>query len=79
VSFSDTPGLTNPQKAGCALYVLFGGFVSLTAMGGAALGDCVPDGECINETGRAILFYGVPLAVLMGGTLMIRHFMRDKN
>ncbi len=79
MSFEDKPGLTNPQKAGCALYVLCGGFISLTAMGGAALGDCVPGADCISETGRAILFYGVPLAVLMGGTLMIRHFMRDKN
>jgi len=79
VSFSSRPGLTNPQKAGCALYAVLGGFISLTAMGGAALGDCVPDGDCISETGRAILFYGVPLAVLMGGALMIRHFMRDRN
>ena len=46
-------------------------------MGGAALGDCVPDGDCLSETGRAILFYGVPMAVLMGGALLIRHFMRD--
>lgn len=79
MSFNGKPGLTNPQKAGCALYILFGGFISLTAMGGAALGDCVPDGDCISETGRAILFYGMPLAVLMGGAFMIRHFMRDKN
>ena len=79
MSFSDTPGLTNSQKAGCALYVLFGGFISLTAIGGAALGDCALGGDCISETGRAILFYGVPLAVLMGGAIMIRHFMRDKN
>ncbi len=79
MSFSDKPGLTNPQKAGCALYVLFGGFVSLAAMGSAALGDCAPGGDCLSETGRAIFFYGVPLTVLMGGALMIRHFMRDRT
>lgn len=79
MSFNDKPGLTNPRKAGCALYALLGGCVSLVAMGGAALGDCVSEGDCISETGRAILFYGVPLAVLMGGALMIRRFMRDKS
>jgi len=79
VSFSGKPGLTNPHKAGCALYVLFGGFVSFIAIISAALGDCQSEGDCISETTRAILFYGVPLAVLMGGALMIRHSMRDKN
>lgn len=79
MSFSEQVGLSLAQKTGCALYVLFGGFISFTAMGGAALGDCAPGGDCLSETGRAILFYGVPLAVLMGGALMIRHFMRDRN
>ncbi len=79
MSFSDRAGLTNPQKAGCALYAIFGGFIAITAMANAALGDCAPGGDCLSETGRAILFYGVPLAVLMAGALMIRHFMRDKN
>ena len=79
MSFSDKPGLTNPQKVGCALYAIFGGFFSITAMANAALGDCAPGADCLSETGRAILFYGVPLAVLMGGAGMIRHFMRDKH
>lgn len=79
MSFSDRPGLTNSQKAGCALYAIFGGFLSFTAMVSAALGDCPSEGNCVSETTRAILFYGVPLAVIMGGALLTRHFMRDKN
>jgi hypothetical protein len=77
--FSDKPGLTNPQKAGSALYALLGGFVSLGAMGSAALGDCVSEGDCMSETTRAILFDGVALVVLMGGALLIRHFTRDNR
>ncbi len=79
MSFSDKPGLSLSQKAGCALYAVFGGFFSITAMANAALGDCASGGDCLSETGRAILFYGVPLAVLMGGALLIRHFFRDKT
>ena len=79
MSFSDRPGLTNLQKAGCALYAIVGGFISFVAMVSAALGDCVPDSDCISETTRAILFYGVPLAIITGGALLTRHFMRDKN
>lgn len=79
MGFDDKPGLSLAQKTGCVLYVIFGGFVSFIAIISAALGDCQSEGDCISETGRAILFYGVPLAVLMGGALMIRHFMRDKN
>ncbi len=79
MSFGDRPPLTGWQKVGCALYAIFGGFIAITAMGSAALGDCVPGENCISETGRAILFYGVPLAVIMGGALLTRHFMRDKH
>lgn len=79
MNFNYKPGLSLAQKAGCALYVVFGGFISLTAMVMAALADCPTDVDCFSETSRKLMFYGVPLAVLAGGALMIRHFMRDKN
>lgn len=79
MSFNAQPGLSLGQKAGCAIYVLFGGLISAFFMLNAALGDCASEGECLSETTRAAMFYGTPLLTIAGGMLLIRYFMRDKN
>jgi hypothetical protein len=71
--------LTLP-KLGCSiLYLVFGALISLFFMINAALGDCPTENDCISETTRALMFYGVPLMLAVGGVLLIRLFMRDKN
>jgi hypothetical protein len=65
--------------AGCVAYAVAGALISLFFMGMAALTDCPADVDCFSETSRKLMFYGVPLAVLIGGALLIHHFMRDKS
>jgi hypothetical protein len=45
----------------------------------AVLGDCAPETDCMSETTRAAIFYGSPIAALVGGVLLIKHMMRDKD
>jgi hypothetical protein len=75
--FDDRPALSSWQIAGCAAYAVSGTLISLFFMGMAALADCPTDVDCLSETSRKLMFYGVPLAVLAGGAYLIRHFMRD--
>ncbi len=79
MSFSDRPGLTIPQRFGCVAYVVASGFIVAICMLNAALGDCISENECISETTRAVMFYGSPLVALLGGVLLIKLMMRDKN
>ena len=79
MSFADRSALTSAQKLGCAAYMVIGGLTSFYLMVGAALGDCASKADCIDETARAMMFYGTPLITLAGGVLLIRYFMRDRK
>ncbi|WP_370188775.1 hypothetical protein [Qipengyuania sp.] len=79
MSFSETSGLTVPQKLSCAAYAVFGGLISFYLMVGAALADCTSENDCISEATRAIMFFGAPLLTLAGGVFLTRYFMRDKD
>ncbi len=79
MSFKDASRFTSLQKLGCAAYAIVGILVSLVFMGSAALGDCPSENDCISETTRALMFYGAPLLTLLGGVLLARFFMRDKD
>ena len=78
MNFSEKTGLSVAQKLGCATYAVVGGLIAFYMMVGAALGDCSSENDCINETTRAIMFYGTPLLTLVGGLLLTQYFMRDK-
>ncbi|WP_133365539.1 hypothetical protein [Qipengyuania sediminis] len=81
MSFSDKPGLTASQKLGCAVYFFTSALVVTFFMLNAALGDCASEeqAECMGEATRAAMFYGSPLLALIGGALLIRHMMRDRD
>ena len=79
MSFSDRPGLTAWQKLGCAAYVVISGWIVLSLMLNAALGDCASENECIAETTRAMMFYGSPVLALVGGVLLTKFMMRDRD
>lgn len=79
MSYSDRSKLTVGQNLGFATYAIFGGLISFYSMVGAALADCASDRGCISETTRAMMFYGVPLVTFVGGMLLTRYFMRDKE
>lgn len=79
MSFSDRPGLTGAQKLGCVAYVLVSGWIVLSLMLNAAMGDCASENECISETTRALMFYGSPALALVGGVLLTKFMMRDRG
>ena len=78
MSYSDLK-LSLAQKLGCAIYAAIGGLISFYMMVGAALGDCTSENECISEATRAVMFYGTPLLTLVGGVMLTKYFMRDKE
>jgi len=45
----------------------------------ASLGDCAETTNCITETGRAVMFYGVPAVFFSGGLLMSWLFQRHND
>lgn len=79
MSFSDRPGLTGWQRLGCAAYVVVSGWIVSGLMLNAALGDCASENECITETTRALMFYGSPVLALIGGVLLTKFMMRDRD
>ena len=79
MSFSDRPGLTAWQKLGCAVYVVISGWIVSSLMLTAALGDCASENECITEATRAMMFYGSPMLALIGGVLLTKFMMRDRD
>ena len=78
MSFSDR-GLSVAQRFGCALYAVVAFFVSTFFAIGGAIGDCPEGNDCPSEFDRALMVYGVPLGFFVGGLLLTKYFMRDKN
>lgn len=80
MSFVDQKGLSFGQLAGCAAYFIVGGVAVAYFWLNAALGDCPAQNEnCMSDATRALMFYGAPVIVLLGGVLLVRHMMRDKD
>lgn len=79
MSFGDQYGFTPAQKLGCAAYAVIGGLITFYFMASAALGDCPSKDACISKAMRDLMFFGTPLVTLVGGVLLTRYFMRDKN
>ena len=78
MSFSDQ-GLSTAQKLGCAFYAVIAFLVSAMFAIGGAMGDCPEGNECPTEFDRALMVFGAPLGFFLGGLLLTRFFMRDKD
>ena len=78
MSFSDQR-LTVAQKLGCALYAIIAFIVSAFFAIASAIGDCPEGDDCPSEFDRAVMVYGVPLGFFVGGLLLTKFFMRDKD
>ena len=78
MSFSDQR-LTVAQKLGCALYAVIAFVVSAGFAIAGAIGDCPEGNDCPSEFDRAVMVFGVPIGFFLGGLLLTRFFMRDKD
>ena len=72
-------GLSPAQKLGCGLYALIAGYFSAGFAISGAMGDCPIGNDCPTEFDRALMVYGMPIGFFIGGLLLTRFFMRDKD
>ena len=79
MSFSDQGSLLVAQKLGCALYAGIAFVISTGFAISGAMGDCVEGDNCPSEFDRALMVFGVPFGFLLGGVLLTKFFMRDKD
>ncbi|MFN0045563.1 MAG: hypothetical protein ACKVOS_03770 [Sphingorhabdus sp.] len=83
MSFSDRPALTGGQKLGCAMYSIVGLVLVLNALVAVSLGDCAEEYDtpgCAQfKLVKFALFPGSLIAVVIGGILMTRYFMKDRD
>lgn len=78
MSFSDKPSLTGWQKLGCPIYLIVASFIVAILMIGAVLADCASE-SCMPDWQRLMLFPGSLAVAIIGGAILTKFFLRDRD